>query len=255
MKSFQLVSTRFDRLLLYLGCLILAELYSFNGGLILGLGLHGILLLFLLAQGVFADEIQGKLYTAMAVIPLIRILSLSTPFWLTEQTNFLALVNFPLIVSTIVAITTLRYGAKDVGLSWGRPWVQAAIILVGLPIGLLERLIIQPPPLASSLAFNDILWPVISLILFTGLSEELLFRGILQKAATDALGTWYGIGFVSVLFGIMHIGWNSPLDVIYVALVGFVFGVIVSKTRSILGVSLAHGLANILLFIVIPHVS
>jgi uncharacterized protein len=236
----------------YLCALILAELNSHGVNVYAGLIVHAILLLMLLTQSVLTSGEASKLYAAMAVIPLIRILTLSTPFWLTDQTNLFALVNLPLIVATVVAMTTLQYRPREIGLHLGRPWLQGLIVLIGIPIGILERLIIQPAPLAQSLALNDLLWPIVSLILFTGLSEELLFRGILQKAATDTLGERYGIVYISVLFGVMHIGWNSLLDVFFVTLIGMVFGFIAQRTNSIFGVALAHGLANIMLFLILP---
>jgi hypothetical protein len=90
------------------------------------------------------------------------------------------------------------------------------------------------------------------LLIFTGFIEELLFRGLIQKAAIDLLGARGGILLVSLVFGVFHFGWGSPLDVAYVGLVGLFFGWVVWRTGSILGVTLAHGLANIMWLIVLP---
>ena len=54
--------------------------------------------------------------------------------------------------------------------------------------------------------------------------------------------------FASLLFALMHIGWHSVLDVGYVFLVGVFLAAAVHRTGSILGTSLAHGLANTMLF-------
>lgn len=239
-------------LLLYLGAFIGAELLAVGGNPILGLFVHALLLTALLVQGVLSKGKTADLYVALSVIPLIRLLSLSMPVWLTERTGWFALINAPLIIATVVALYTLGYRWRDVGIRWGDPVTQGLIALSGVAIGFLERLIIQPEPLANSLTFSAILWPIISLMLFTGLSEELLFRGVLQKASIDALGIWPGILFISAIFGVMHIGWNSALDVAFVTAVGAYFGWAVYKTRSILGVTIAHGLANIMLFIYLP---
>lgn len=237
---------------LYLAGFVLAELNSNGQRLVLGLIIHACLLVALLTQGVVSENKIGKLYTAMAIIPLIRLLSLSMPFWLTDRTGYFAMVNLPLIVSTVVAIYILGYRLQDFSFSFRYPFQQVLVIFTSLVIGTLERLIIQPEPLAKSLALQDVILPMLSLMLFTGLSEELLFRGILQKTATEALGTWPGILYISALFGIMHIGWNSFLDVIFVSLVGVYFAWIVHHTKSLLGVTIAHGFANIMLFIIIP---
>jgi hypothetical protein len=239
-------------LFLYLGLFTLAELNSNGSTVRLGLAIHAVLLITFLAHGVLSQDKLGKLYTAMAVVPLIRLLSLSMPFWLTDRTNWFALVNMPLIVATLVTIYTLGYNLRDLGLRLTRIRFQLFVTATGLLIGWLERLIIQPAPMAESLAFRDVLWPVLSLFFFTGLSEELLFRGVLQQTATEALGKWPGILYIAVLFGVMHIGWNSILDIVFVTSVGVYFGWVAYRTKSILGTTIAHGLANVMLFIALP---
>jgi len=47
---------------------------------------------------------------------------------------------------------------------------------------------------------------------------------------------------------------RSLLDVLFVGVVGLFFGWVVHRTRSLLGVTLAHGLTNIILFLVMPFV-
>ena len=218
----------------------------------LGLWLHGGLLLAFLAAGVLARGPTADLFIAMAVLPLIRLLSYGMPLWLTAPPTWFAMINVPLIVSVLVAARTLGYGRKELGLVQQRALVVLGLCAGGILIGSLERLIIQPAPLADSLALADIWWPVLSLMLFTGLSEELLFRGVLQTAGVKALGVVPGIVFVALLFGIMHMGWLSALDLLFVFAVGLLFGWVVHRTGSIIGVTIAHGVANVMLFIVLP---
>jgi membrane protease YdiL (CAAX protease family) len=239
---------------LYLLLLGSAELLVTSWAVAAGLWLHSIILLALMVHATVLDEARGRLYLAVSVLPLIRLLSLGMPLWLSSaQADWFAMINLPLIIATVVAARVLRYRRVDLGLTLGFVPVQVALAASGLAIGYLERKIIQPPGLTETLGFADVLWPAISLLLFTGLSEELLFRGVLQKAAVDNLGRGMGILFVAVLFGIMHIGWESALDVAFVSAVGAFFGYAVYRTRSILGVTFAHGIANILLFIVLPN--
>ena len=83
--------------------------------------------------------------------------------------------------------------------------------------------------------------------------EELIFRGVLQKLAEDVMGI-KGILFISLIFAILHIGFYSILDVVFVLLVSLVFAAIVKKTGSLIGVILSHGLANTVLFLIAPFV-
>ena len=81
--------------------------------------------------------------------------------------------------------------------------------------------------------------------------EELIFRGVLQRSAVQAFSGW-GIVYVSLLFAILHMGFLSWLDIIFVFAVALFFGWVVKKTGSLLGVTLSHGLTNIVLFLVAP---
>jgi membrane protease YdiL (CAAX protease family) len=60
---------------------------------------------------------------------------------------------------------------------------------------------------------------------------------------------------VALFFGVLHVGYQSLVDVIFVTGVGLLFGWIVLRTRSIIGVTLAHGLTNIMLFLIMPFVA
>ncbi len=238
----------------YLVVMVTAEFLSAGVHLTLGLSLHAATLLYLFARYVLTDSKLGNFYLALSVLPLIRILSLSIPVWLVSSTNWFLLINLPLIVTTVIAARTLGYGRKELRLNLGRNlWVQLLIASSGFLIGFLERLIIQPAALSPSLDFSQILWPMLSLMLFTGLSEELLFRGLFLTAVVRYVGAARGILFSALIFGAFHFGWNSWLDVAYVTLVGVYFGWLVYKTRSIFGVTLAHGVANIMLFVILPH--
>ena len=219
-----------------------------------GLVLHGMLLLAFMLRAVYSAGPAHDLFVALSVLPLIRLLSIAMPFWLTDQTGHFALVNLPLIVATLVAARILRYGRSELGLRMADPAAQLVIVLFGPAIGFVERLIIQPAALVPELTLAAAWWPALSLLLFTGLSEELLFRGVLQTAAVRWMGAGWGIVYVSLMFGLLHMGWQSALDVAFVTVVGLFFGWAVHRTGSIVGVTFAHGAANIFLFLVLPHV-
>ncbi len=95
------------------------------------------------------------------------------------------------------------------------------------------------------------------LLLPAGLVEELIFRGVLQKAAVEAFSGW-GIVYVSYIFAILHIGWiraESPLallDIVFVFMGALFFGWVVKKIRPLFGVNRSHGITNIVLFIIAP---
>ena len=81
--------------------------------------------------------------------------------------------------------------------------------------------------------------------------EELIFRGVLQHTAVESF-RWWGVVYVSLLFAVLHVGFLSWLDVIFVFGVALFFGWVVKKTGSLLGVTLSHGITNIVLFLIVP---
>jgi hypothetical protein len=89
------------------------------------------------------------------------------------------------------------------------------------------------------------------LLIFTGLLEELIFRGLLQYAAIRVLRGW-GVAYVAVLFAVLHLGYRSAYELLLVFAVALLYGFIALRTGSILGVSLSHGLTNISLYLIFP---
>jgi len=150
-------------------------------------------------------------------------------------------------------VRVLGLSRKDLGLVWGNVPLQILIAVSGLGLGLVEWLIIKPEPLVSELTIGSVLLPALLLIVTTGFVEELIFRGVLQKVATESFQN-AGIVLISVIFAILHIGLLSVTDVVFVFAVALVFAWMVKKTGSLFGVTLAHGLTNSMLFVIAPFI-
>jgi DNA-binding XRE family transcriptional regulator len=129
---------------------------------------------------------------------------------------------------------------------------EALLMFGGIGLGAIEYAILRPTPLFQSFSWGMFLVAALTLTLSTGLPEELIFRGMLQRLALPTLGRW-AIVYVALLFTAMHIGYKSILDVLFVFAVGMMFGKIVRQSGSIVGVTLAHATTNITLFLIMPH--
>jgi membrane protease YdiL (CAAX protease family) len=103
------------------------------------------------------------------------------------------------------------------------------------------------------LEWAEVWLPALILMACTGFGEELVFRGLLQQVASDALGRWAG-PYVAVLFAVLHVGYLSFADVVFVFAIALFFGWAADRSRSIVGVTVAHGLINIALFLVVPFI-
>ncbi|MEJ2737167.1 MAG: lysostaphin resistance A-like protein [Anaerolineae bacterium] len=218
-----------------------------------GLVAHSLLLLALLLHSALVAPLEERnLWASLAFAPLIRILSLSLPLAELPILSWYLITSVPLFAAAFVASRALGYSWRDLGLHL-RGWpLQVAIGLTGLLFGALEYLILRPEPLAQGLDPVYLWRPALILLVSTGLLEEMIFRGLMQRAAVGALAV-PGIVFVALVFAALHIGYRSLLDVAFVLAVGLFFGWVVHRTRSLLGVTLSHGLTNIGLFLLMPY--
>jgi membrane protease YdiL (CAAX protease family) len=240
--------------LVYLAAIGLAEVLTTFAPPRSGLVSHAAVLLVILlhAARVEAKKEQAFL-VSLAFAPLIRVISLSLPLENLPLLYWYPITSIPLFAAVLIAAPTLGFGWPVLGLNLRRWGLQLIIGLSGVVLGMFEYWILQPEPLVSSFEWTALLWPALILLISTGLLEEMIFRGLLQRASMDVLGVW-GIGYVAILFAVLHTGYQSLPDVLFVAVVGLFFGWVVHRTRSLLGVTLAHGLTNILLFLVMPFV-
>jgi len=236
----------------YLAALALAEVLTALVVPRVGLVLHGLLLLVLLLHTGLNWEHPGRgLLLSLAFAPLIRLLSLSLPLVGIPLVYWYLVNSIPLFVATYIAMRTLNLRWHAVGLNL-RAWpLQLAVGVVGAIFGYVEYQILRPAPLARSFTLEQLWLPALILLFSTGFMEELIFRGVMQRAAQQALGRLH-IVYVSALFAVLHVGYKSLLDVVFVFGVALFFGCVVERTDSILGVSLSHGLTNIVLFLVAP---
>ncbi len=238
---------------LYLLGITSAELVTTYRSHLLGQAYHGVLLILILLFAIFNSGSKHRtLLMALGLAPLIRLISLSMPQLNINYVGGYVLTGIVLLIAALVVYHLAGYKPVQIGLAFGkyRP-LQLVIGVAGLGLGLIEYLILRPEPLVSSFRLQSILLPALVLFIFPAFIEELIFRGLLQRASAGIYKK-AGLIYISLLFSVLHIGYKSWLDLIFVFLVGLVFSLVVEKTRSLIGVTLAHGLAVISLFLVFP---
>jgi len=92
--------------------------------------------------------------------------------------------------------------------------------------------------------------------LFVGVTEELLFRGLLLNYLNNLMPNWLGVHLSSLVFSLFHIGYLNPIEVLFAYSAGVLFAFLVMKTGSLTSSILAHGIGNIVLFTLastMPH--
>jgi membrane protease YdiL (CAAX protease family) len=223
----------------------------------LGLPAHAAILGLLVTLGArTTDYARRELYWTLTLAPVIRIGSLCLPLGQLPLMQWYPLIGVPIFTAAIAAARKIGYTPAQIGLSLkpGELPRQLALVPVGAVLGIGEYLIFRPAPLADRFALEDIWLPALILLVFTGFEEELIFRGLMQRASLRSLGRW-GLVYTNLVFAVLHIGYESVLDLVFVFLVGMLFSVFALRTRSIVGVTLAHGAVNISLFLILPFLA
>ncbi len=251
-----------SRALVYLLAITAAEVTAVFQPL-LGIAGHTVILVAAIVDSArMESHFQGRLVLSLALVPLVRIVSLSLPLADIPRIWWYPVIYLPLLTAAIILARLLDYKPREIGIATGFIPVQLVVASAGVALGIAEYFILSPvlalePPLVAELTWQKAWLPALVLVFSTGFVEEFIFRGVLQRSAVDAFGGW-GIVYISFLFAALHVGWvkaDSPLtwaDIPLVFGIALFFGWVVKKTGSLLGVSLSHGIINILLFIVAP---
>jgi membrane protease YdiL (CAAX protease family) len=131
---------------------------------------------------------------------------------------------------------------------WTRSWgVQVLIALTGPLLGLaaLQTGLPENPLLGTP---GQVVGAGVILGVFGGMLEELLFRGIVQGVLGRVSGN-YALISSNLLFVAFYLGSGRVAYVLVVGLAGLYFGWCAKRTRSVVGVAVAHALMNVAMLV------
>lgn len=197
----------------------------------------------------------SSLLLALTLAPLIRIMSLVMPLSNFPRIQWFIIVGIAVYISFIVLVIQQEIDIKKCGVRLPQTKhipLELGIILLAVPMGFAEYLILKPEPFMSSFSIGSFIATILIFFIATGLMEELIFRGLIQKEAIETIGIWQGLLFVSILFAVLHIGNLSLLDVLLVFCIGGMYSLVVNKTKTIIGVTISHTITNVFLFVICP---
>jgi hypothetical protein len=161
--------------LLYLTAISLAEVLTILVVPWVGLVLHGVILLTLLLHSSLSNrKTTRRFLTALALVPLTRLLSLVLPLKPFPFVYWYLIVGVPLFIAAAFAARAGNMSRKNLGLTMRNLPVQALVTLTGIGLGYLEYLILRPEPLIADLRLDLIWLPALILLIFTGLLEEFI---------------------------------------------------------------------------------
>jgi uncharacterized protein len=240
--------------LFYLFLIFTAEYLTFSPRISpqVGLTLHGATIMLLLAHAALRwQQPIHYLLLGLIAVPMTRILSLSMPVVGVSRLDSYLGVAIPLLITAVMSARVMGFRWTEVGLNLRQLPLQIMIAPAGLMFGYIYYLILKPIPLITELVWPDILLQSLIIIVSTGFTEELIYRGILQRAATKIMGR-FSIIYIAGLYAALHIGWREPLNPICAFILSLFLGWMIEKTRSLLGIALCHGLTNVMLLLIMP---
>jgi membrane protease YdiL (CAAX protease family) len=211
---------------------------------------YGLLALLLcLALRVTGDQRVALLLPPLVAVSIVRLVTLAALPGDVRPLLRLVVVGVPALVAIAIA-------ARQRSPAWsllqphtgGWPG-QLLVALVGVPSALFVWAIAAPAVQVRGDAST--MTAAVVLVIFAALPEELLFRGLLVPAAVDVVGGW-GIPFAAAVYALAFLNGGSIRTVLLAFLLGVVLGWCRQMTGSVVGVIGAHGLLNIIVFLLLP---
>ena len=196
-----------------------------------GQAIYLLILFILIVQTTITWETPiHRFLLSLLFVPLIRVISLSLPMAGIPLVFWYLIVSIPLYGATFVALRLSDYRVRVVALKGRKFFVQFTFGLTGILFGVIEYKILKPEPLVLIYTWERLLLAGAILLISTGLLEEIIFRGIMQKTSIGQLGRVFGIIYVAIIYAVLHIGYNSIPDIIFVLIIGLLFGWFVART-------------------------
>jgi membrane protease YdiL (CAAX protease family) len=232
---------------------VVAEVVLAVAGVVPGVACLALAVFALLNAEVLAPDGDG-LFAVVALVPLLSILGVTIPTREVSQLYWYPMVALPLLAA--VAIAARGRSLADLGLRLPPRALldQLPVIASGAPLSLLAYLLLRPEPLVRHAASLRFLLALVLVVAIVALSEELLFRGLLQHAAVAAFGPVPGTVLVNALFAAAYAGSVSAVYAVGAGLAGIWLSVTVDRTRTIWGAVAAHAFFAAGLLLVWPLV-
>jgi len=189
----------------------------------------------------FTESIQSL---GLFFLPILIIL----PFYVTgkvDPTNAYYIIYSIYIIGAFVFLKFNRRKLYEIGITVENTF-QSIYLAIALLIGFgIARFIVTDMQIVLNLSLQLLGEQLIYNFIFSGLGQELLFRGVMLFSILRWKGVNTGLIVSSVLFGVIHIT-RSVGYVFFTAFFGAYWGYVTIKTKNIIGPIVAHGLFNFL---------
>ena len=225
-------------------------------GVALALGL--VLALYFVVSVVPFTGRYARCADSLALVPLYVLFTSALP-WFFLDDQFLLPAVYSIVL--VLCLWHIKGGGIDARrlrelgfrkehlLAW-----TALGALIAIPTGAVEYWVLRPAAEGPTFEVSRLLRDVVYMWAFVALGEEVLFRALIQRDLAAAFGSKWALTLSSVLFGIMHLTWRSPGEVLFTTAAGFLLGYLYLRTRSLVAPIALHGTNNVMLVSIMPYV-
>ena len=237
---------------IYLVAITLAQIVSAVYVPIWGILCQTVILTVIIVRSILAvGHLNQQVLLPLVLVPLLRIISLAIP--LTDVPPImLYYLSYVLVCVAAVGVVRIQgYTWAQVGINLRQAPKQLIVAFTGITFGIAQYFILIPEPMIAELTLQEVWLPTLILLVSAGFMVEFIFRSVLQNSTTEMFGGW-GIVYVSLLFTVTYIGFLPLINLTLIFVVSLLFGYVVRKTGSIMGVSLSRGIWNITLYLIVP---
>ncbi len=192
---------------------------------------------------------------SLSLIPLYVLFTSSLPWFFINQQYLLPAVYSVILALCFWHIYEHNIDLHELGFRSDNALKYSLIgAVLAIPTGVVEYFILMPAPSSPSFEITNFLRDVVYMLLFVGVAEELLFRGILMNDLKKVFGFNTAILAQGAMFGIMHMTWRSTYEIAFTFLAGVLLGYFYYRTRSLVGPIAWHGVNNIMLVSLMPYI-
>ena len=229
-------------LALYLGAFAVAEASARLGAPQLAAVLDAAIAIIALNQATASSDRGGPLLLGLALVAASRLLTLATLVVDVSELGRILLVSGPILLGTFLAARRTGWSRQRLGISFDAEVALVAILAlgIGLVAGFITYAIFEPLPPIVDLDLRRAALPGVVLVVSAGIVEELLFRGLLQVAASELLGARVGTLFIAVLWTLAAVAPWSQTGLVAGFAIALGLAALTSQARSVIPAMAAH---------------
>jgi membrane protease YdiL (CAAX protease family) len=233
-------------------CLVAAEAVTLAAGAAAGVLTEAVILVALawlsIRQGPGSAQ---RLTLAVALIPLIRILSIALPAAIVPIVYWYLEIGLAGFEGILLVMRRLELTPRDVGLRRAPVAEVASVAVIGAILGLPAFLIGGRLDLGHGGGLVGLAIASAVVIVFVGFLEEFLFRGLIQSAGTALFsrgGVLLSVGATTLMYSASL----NPRYIVFAALVATFFGLVARRSGSIAAPVAGHAALALVQLVVLP---